>query len=310
MTFTGFETADFDAFAPKKRKSNAYTLERRRVRDKLLALANALTPRLETAVDDLELATTEDAPAVSNGRSVDSMAAYWVRPAPVRAALAPRQSTDLQAQTIFQIAVHQQHPHVRMGVTDRGFELGFRLPRAAKHDRTNASRKLRLDWAHEEWAEGTAGLGSEARFGSSGDLRRIGDWTAEGFSKLADDLDNGGELEGIQIFERNDSTVATAELVDRIVPPVKAWLRTLRFFAWSPTNDHSPVQAAVDEAVAEDEKKETHSELGPGDRVTILSGLFAGRAGYLSEVDAKGRAKVMVGPVSVSVAVDELKGAS
>ena len=38
-----------------------------------------------------------------------------------------------------------------------------------------------------------------------------------------------------------------------------------------------------------------------------MSGLFAGRSGYLAELDAKGRAKVMVGPVSVSVDAKDLK---
>jgi hypothetical protein len=35
--------------------------------------------------------------------------------------------------------------------------------------------------------------------------------------------------------------------------------------------------------------------------------LFAGRSGYLAEIDQKGRAKVMVGPVSVNVDVKDLK---
>ncbi|MBI2375744.1 MAG: hypothetical protein HYV07_17240 [Deltaproteobacteria bacterium] len=45
---------------------------------------------------------------------------------------------------------------------------------------------------------------------------------------------------------------------------------------------------------------------GVGERVTILTGLFNGRVGQLAELDGKGRAKVMVGPISVTVEAKDL----
>ncbi|MEL6186607.1 MAG: hypothetical protein AAFU79_18465, partial [Myxococcota bacterium] len=88
--------------------------------------------------------------------------------------------------------------------------------------------------------------------------------------------------------------------------------------AWAPDNDFAKV--AVEKTVKKAEKKLKKGGSGssdskvpslePGSRVTILSGLFAGRGGYLAEIDGKGQAKVMVGPVSVTVPATDVKPAA
>ena len=79
-----------------------------------------------------------------------------------------------------------------------------------------------------------------------------------------------------------------------------------QFLAWSRDNDFVKVRVAMEKQASGEREKLTQT-FEAGARVTILSGLFAGRAGYVTEIDAKGRAKVMVGPVSFSVDVKDLR---
>lgn len=305
MAFTGFESSDFDAFVPKKRKSNAYTLERRKVKDKLWTLVKDLEPSVATEARGFVLESTEDAPSVTNGRSVSSISVYWIRPPSERAHI--KGTTELQAQTIFQIAAHHQHPHTFMELGETSFRLGFRLPDGAHVDRVNAAEKLRLGWAFEEWREEIEGWSEEVRFGTS---ERSIPWTqhsTESFRTLADVVEAGSGLQATREIEREVCLSLGGDLVNAVETNIRASLRCHRFFAWSKANDHSPLEQSVEEAM--ETKRVEQPSFAPGQRVTILGGLFAGRAGYLAEVDPKGKAKVMVGPVSVSVALEDLKGA-
>ena len=60
--------------------------------------------------------------------------------------------------------------------------------------------------------------------------------------------------------------------------------------------------------VEQTKEKEHVASFQVGERVTIMSGLFAGRVGYLHEINDSGKAKVMVGPISVNVDAKDLKG--
>ena len=95
-------------------------------------------------------------------------------------------------------------------------------------------------------------------------------------------------------------------LIGTVVELVNDVLPIYRYLAWSDDNDHCKLRESM-KKTEQTKKKEQLATLKPGDRVTILSGLFAGRPGYLAEVSASGKAKVMVGPVSVSVDAKDLK---
>lgn len=302
MTSLGLEARDFDAFVRKKWKSNAYTLERRTARDKLLIWARHAQQTYGALTEGLELTHTEDVPSVSNGREVRSLRVYWVRPAPLRAGLKELLQTDLAAGTLFQIAVHQQHAHVGLEIAEDGLSVRLSIPPGARVDRSNLEQKLALDWIPEEWPELVAGLPDEARFGLEGETRPIHAWDPAELATLAGGLARGPDFGVWWTLGREEASAADGEL---FIEPLAACLRLHRFFAWSKDNDHSPLEVAVEKQL--EAAVERSPGFSPGDRVTILGGLFAGRAGYLAEVDAKGKAKVMVGPISVSVPVDELK---
>src|SRR5438105_1120494 len=124
--FQGFAAADFNAYEAKKHASNAYTLERRKAKDKLLALARAVTKDLEEEVAGLELGATDEAPTMANGRKVQAQWAFLTRGAADRTSLRSLlHKTDLQdGAQLFDIAVQHQHAclmlrldHVGLGIS-------------------------------------------------------------------------------------------------------------------------------------------------------------------------------------------------
>ena len=312
MSFQGFDDKDFDAFIPKKWSSNAFTLERRAVKEKLVALCEKLSQREE--LGELELEQTEDAPSIANGRKVQSIASYFVRPESVREGLTELLKTDLgSGPSLFQIAVHQQHAHLYLRVDHTGCALGLRIPPKAKVDRENISEKLALDWAPGELAEVFTDAPEAVQFGFEKNLRPVSQWSNEEIKDLSNQMESSKDSLVLErSWSRDDDALARAAFAEDLVEAASRIAPAFTFLAWSKTNDHSKVTLQVKKEVQKAEKKAKAQALGrkplePGAAVTILGGLFAGRGGYLSELDSKGNAKVMVGPISVSVPVDEIK---
>ncbi|MGF1509013.1 MAG: hypothetical protein ACFB9M_05870 [Myxococcota bacterium] len=311
MSFPGFDDKDFDAFLPKKWGSNAYTLERRRVKDKLLtACRTALERHSDLGLTRLELQATEDVPSVANGRKVRFLAAYFVRPEKVRATLTEHLHTDLASgSALFQIGIHQQHAHLFVRVDQDGLSVGVQVPVKAEVDRVNVAEKLRLDWAPEELRE-HLGSTSDVRFGFEGALLPLAQLTDSEVHSIAERAEHEPEdLLAAWRCPRADPLVRSEGIVDEVTERLGGLWLVYRFLAWARDNDHTRVAAAVEKVVEETKDKRRPAGLAAGDRVTILGGLFAGRGGYLAELDGKGKAKVMVGPVSVSVDVADLKPA-
>ena len=304
--FEGFQDADFRAYEPKKWSSNAFTLERRLAKDKLLALARAVRERLDAEVADLELHATDEKPSVANGKKVDAQLAFFVRNAEGQAAIrALVNKTNLSAgASLFDISLHHQHASLWLKLDLSGLTIGLEIAAKAKVDRDNATEKLKQSWAKERLAELCRALpaGTEVGAGSSVAHDAV----------TADDVDAwlsalGGDASFL-VQTKTAAAEARLRSADAIVlahEQLTAYMPLFRFLAWSRQNEHAHVKETIKKTV--DEQKKKAIPFQAGDRVTILAGLFAGRGGYLAEIDAKGRAKVMVGPVSVTVEVKDLK---
>ncbi len=307
--FDGFGEADFDAYVAKKRTSNAYTLERRRAKDRLLALAHAVSAELDEDLDGLELLGSDEAPTVANGRRVDAQWAFFLREAPSRAELKPLLlSTDLTpGANLFDIAVQHQHANIALRLDDAGLRIGFDVAEKAKVDRENIAVKLEIAEERPTFIDRCEALSVEAVVGPP-DLQRgaldvdedcIASWVAA--------IREGSGFTAFVQLPRQEPLLASDALMGTATQLVGAFIELYRFLAWHPGNDHARVRAEIKKS--EDEKVEAVSaSFSPGDRVMILSGLFAGRAGYLAEI-AKGKAKVMVGPVSVGIDVKDIRSA-
>src|SRR4051812_8718650 len=85
--FAGFVDGDFNAYEQKKQSSNAFTLERRKAKDKLLALVRAVTEELGDQLKGLELGASDEAPTVANARKVEAQWAFFTRSAEERTSI-------------------------------------------------------------------------------------------------------------------------------------------------------------------------------------------------------------------------------
>lgn len=305
--FTGFEQADFDAYERQKQSSNAFTLQRRRAKDRLLALARELHKAHEEALTGFELGATEDAPSVANGRKVQAQWVYFTRNADERGSLKTLlQRTDLQsAASLFDIALHHQHASLLLRVDVEGFAMGVELASKAKVDRENLAKKLEQKWARDKLMELAQALpGAAIVFGrETVDAGSLSAEQLEGWREALLKSDAPFVLE--VKLPRVDERLASRALLELVSAWMGVLAPVLRFVAWSRENDQAHVKDAIQKQKKERQEKAVTFE--PGQRVTILSGLFSGRGGYIAEV-TKGKAKVMVGPVSVTVDVKDLKG--
>lgn len=304
--FKGFEPADFDAYQQKKWGSNAYTLERRRAKDRLLALARAAAKDLDQALDGLELSGSDEAPSMANGRKVSAQLAYFCRVASERAALKTLlQKTDLASgASLFDIAQEHQHLIVYLRLDQAGLSVGLALAGKARVDRDNAAKKLREKWARDKLVELCRSLPFGSTIGPEGerlDALALQEPALEPWVEMFEKSDRAFAVE-VQV-PRTEEILAAEALIGTVTDHLEAFLPVYRFLAWSRENDVSHVKEAIQ---VQKKKIEDRKAYEAGDRVTILSGLFAGRGGYVSEV-AKGKVKVMIGPVAVTVDVKDLK---
>jgi hypothetical protein len=306
--FQGFEPADFDAYEPKKHASNAYTLQRRRAKDKLLALARAVQKELEEELQGLELGASDEAPTVANARKVEAQWVFFTRGADDRNALRTLlHRTDLaDGAQLFDIAIQHQHACIMLRLDNQGLAISLDLATKAKVDRDNAAEKLKQGWAKDKLIELCRALPGNATIGFKNEKNDPLAITAADLATWIEPFERAEQAFQAEItIARSEEILASNALIGTVTEHIEQFVPIYRFVAWSRDNDQTQVKSAVKQEIAERQKKAVTFE--PGDRVTILSGLFAGRSGYLAEIDAKGRAKVMVGPVSVTVDAKDLK---
>ncbi len=309
IKFSGFSDSDFDAYEKKKWTSNAYTLARRNAKDKLLALFRAAQGDLQEEIGVMELGASEEAPSVANGRKVQAQWVFLTRPSQERARLKPHlQKTDLQSgASLFDIAIQHQHACLVTRLEYEGLAVGVELATKATVDRDNAAEKLKDELNATKFLARCKELPGNATAGFGETTTRVLDLTVEQLMAWFEQFRAHEETFRIEVFfERNEELLQSENLIGTIADQMGTFLEIYRGLAWAPENDYTEVEKVVQEAVTRQEKE---SVLEPGARVVMLAGLFAGRAGYIAEIDAKGKAKVMVGPVNVTVDAKDLKPA-
>lgn len=309
--FQGFSDADFNAYEAKKHSSNVFTLERRKAKDKLLSLTRAVQEELADELKGLELGASDEAPSMANGRKVEAQWVFFTRNGDERTSLRKQlQKTDLQGGAgLFDIAIQHQHACLIMRLDQRGLAIGVELASKARVDRENFSEKLKQNWAREKFIELARGLpnGAEVRFGATrADATSISANELEAW--LAPLREDSSAWVAEAMLPQAEEVLRSAAVIGTVTEHVEAFLPLYRFLAWARDNEHRGAKQEAQKQIAEEKKRPALFE--PGDRVTILSGLFAGRSGYLAELDSKGRAKVMVGPVSVTVDAKDIKAGS
>src|SRR5262245_22773007 len=141
--FQGFEARDFEAYAPQKWKSNAFTRERLEVKQKLTTLGRALCAGLASA-DGSPLAVEASAeyPALWNHKQVEAQHVYFFRNEGARKEL--DQIIDRQkslAQLIDDPSHQKNHIYLSLTIAHQEATLALRMGHDADVDRKNLERK-------------------------------------------------------------------------------------------------------------------------------------------------------------------------
>lgn len=311
--FSGLGAADFDAFEERKWASNRFNLERMRVREKLHVLgAQLLTAELRASLG-VELCASQDHPSVFNNRRVDSQWAYFARSAAERKRLATIIDREHPLhRRIEDPAEHHLHAVLAVRVYLEGADVLFGIHRNAWVDARNLAARLEEPYEATVFAERLQDLPESVRF-HVGDTdvsaREIGvDAVRTTLKRFTPEAADDWFVFRL-VYPREADILGQPGFAREAASGLRQLAALYDFGAWRPDNDHVGLHQRIrtEKKVAKAQSGVQASAIGAGDHVRITTGLFAGREGYVLELDGKGGAKVQVGAVPIKVRVAELQ---
>ena len=293
--FPGFEARDFEAYAPQKWKSNAFTRERLEVKQKLIGLGRALAAGL-TGSDGSPLAVEASAeyPALWNHKQVEAQHVYFFRNEGARKELDQIIDRQKSLASLIDDPSHQKnHIYLSLAIAHQEATIALLFGHEADIDRKNLERKC------EDFFEREKLMGL---------LRALGDeWTVAGEPvPTLDDDKLRSKLATFQVsrrFAREDERLRGAAFEELARDSLRALVPIYHFIAWTRDNDFVSMRETLQkEKLA---KKQKH--LAKNDRVRIVRGMFAGKIGVVQDLDAKGTSlKVLIGKMPVKVDAEDV----
>lgn len=246
----GFSAEDFEAYSPEKWNSNMFTLQRRKVKNKLEELGVRLRDMLESSGLSLVMHLSDEFPSLWNNKQVDRQWLFFSRDEAARAEL-----TDIidhektLADSLADPTPLFRHLFLGVAVSELQVDIGLRLHFDAWVDRKNllslsadAERRQGLIQAIAGLPEHyELGIGEEERLSprqfDDAALARL----AEAFHSREQGLFIGACL------PKDQALVIGAELADTACDIFGGLIPVYRAVAWSPAND----AISLDNLVAE-----------------------------------------------------------
>ncbi len=305
-SFPGFAPEDFDAFQQKKWGSNRFNLERMKARAKLDGLGRELEKRLGEVVNGLVFSTTLDHPHIFNKSRVCHLWLYLDRPAEERNQLARVIDKDTSLRQKVEDTIPQHHMAlVGVGLDHDCATIFFRLHANALLDRRNLLSRLGDPAEVNHLAILFSRLDDDFQLLVGDELTPLPTNSSE-VEKLLGQLDQLTGWFGVELrLPRDDDSLSSPELVDRIAEALPSLLDIWRFAAWSRENDRLKLARVLKEEKKQKAKKLSGFE--EGDQVRVTSGLLSGKEGKVLSVDLKGRVKVQFGRLNMEMEAKLLK---
>jgi hypothetical protein len=316
--FPGFTAADFDAYQPKKWKSNVFNRERLEVKQKLVALGRELQGAM-LAPDGSPLAVepSVEHPALWNHKQVEAQHLYFSRNEGSRkeldAIIARGQSI---ASMIEDPSPQRNHLFLAATIGEPSLELSLKLHPDARVDRENLERKCEDHFEREKLLHLLRGLGDGFRVGITPELMPVAELDDQKLVALLAALGKGGASPAAltlgapqklfyvgRSIARTDALAAAGAIVDEAKKTLQSLLPVYRFIAWSRDNDF----VSIKEALQKEKQQKRQKGLAKNDAVRIIRGMFAGKQGVVQEVDAKGGLRVLVGKVAVKLDAEDVQ---
>jgi hypothetical protein len=315
--FPGFTAADFDAYQPKKWKSNVFNRERLEVKQKLVALGRELQGAM-LAPDGSPLAAepSVEHPTLWNHKQVEAQHLYFSRNEGARKELdAIIDRGKSIASMIDDPSPQRNHLFLAATLSEQALELSLKLHPDARVDRENLERKCDDHFEREKLLHLLRGLGDGFRIGITPDLFAVGELDEGKLLELVAQLAKSPTPQPLTLgaphkllyvgraIARADALAAGTGIVDEAKRTLQALLPIYRFIAWSRDNDF----VSIKETLQKEKQQKRQKGLVKNDAVRIIRGMFAGKQGVVQEVDAKGGLRVLVGKVAVKLDAEDVQ---
>lgn len=310
--FAGFSDRDFDSYAPQKWRSNAFTRDRQEVKQKLLALGRqAAAGLIGSDGAPLLVEASAEHPALWNHHQVSAQHVYFSRNE------GARKEIDGIIDRARPIAAllddpSPQHSHLFLAVSvwQGAAEISLKLHPDARVDRQNLERKCEDYFEREKLLGLLKALPAGFQLGRmpTDPTARDADLTpVEGLddARLQDVIATTAAgaawfYVGLRIPRGDERLGAAFAEVARA--SLEGLLPVYHFVAWTRDNDF----VSIRDVLKQEKQARRQKHLAPKDRVRVVRGVFAGKAGVVQEIDAKGVAKILIGKMAVKVEAEDL----
>lgn len=312
--FPGFSAADFDAYQPKKWKSNVFNRERLEVKQKLVALGRALEGAM-VGPDGGPLAVepSTEHPALWNHKQVEAQHLYFWRNEGARKELdAIIDRGKSIASMIDDPTPQRNHLFLTVSVVEQAVELALKLHPNARIDCDNLERKCEDHFEREKLIGLLRGLGEDFRVGVTPELVSVGDLGVEQLQAILGQLAKGSAPSLLpapprlfyvgRTIDRSAAIAAGAHLAEQVRAGLSALMPLYRFIAWSRDNDF----VSIREALQKEKQQRRQKGLAKNDAIRIVRGMFAGKSGVIQEIDARGGLRVRIGKMAVKVDAEDV----
>ncbi|HMU40484.1 MAG TPA: hypothetical protein PKE31_15860 [Pseudomonadota bacterium] len=309
--FVGLTQNDFACYEPRKWKSNVFNRERLEVRQKLLALGQAVSGSL-LGPDGapLFLEASVEHPAIWNHKQVEHQSIYFSRPEAARKQLDGFIDRQKPMASLLDDPTPQRN-HLFLGVTvsHESLEVVLKIHPDALVDRQNLERKLEEHYEAERFLGLLQDLDPAFSIGVLPVLHPVTpDFSMERLAEIVGTLPSAGGLavpgQPVHMFALTRSLPAKeaaglspSEQQAFVQTTLLALLPLYRFVVWTRENDF------VSMAEVLDKEKVVRRQRGlqKGDRVRVVRGMLTGKEGVVAEADAKGHLKVVVGKLALKI---------
>lgn len=317
----GLSDGDFDAYAAHKWRSNVYNRERLEVKQKLLAFARALLPRLHEddahLVASLSIEASVEHPALWNQKQVDAQHAFYSRNGEARRALDHIIERSQSLASRIEDTPRRNHVFLALTLAHERFEVALRLHPDAQIDRRNLRSKCEDPFERErllmllqrlpepfQCGVGTADFPCAALDTAALDaMLRALDPPSPPASLPLGATPAVRYFQVLHTFPRAEVIAAGSHLEAEAGEALRALLPIYRFIAWSRDNDFVSMRDVLRQA----REAQRQRGLVRDDRVRVLRGAFAGQMGVVQEVDGRGGVRLLVGKLAMKLDAADLE---
>jgi hypothetical protein len=313
--FPGFTVADFEAYSPKKWKSNVFNRERLEVKQKLLALGRELQGGLSSADESpLAVDASVEHPALWNHKQVEAQHLFFSRNEGARKELDRIIDREKSlASMIDDPTPLRNHVFLAVTLSQEALELSVKLHPDAKVDRQNLERKCEDHFEREKLLNLLQALDPSFQIGVTPALLPVGEIDDARLKEIVAQL--GAVAPAMHLpgtphrlfyigrtLRREEAIAAGPGIVELTRTTLASLLDVYRFIAWSRDNDFLSMR----EALQKEKQAIRQKGLAKNDVVRFVRGMFTGKQGIVQELDGKGAIKVLVGKVAVKVDVEDV----